>query len=303
MTTNHASCPEAVKSVRRGLQGARDSIMRVLTGERPSGWFHLLQLGARDINQAVQARITDSRRVRERRSAWLQLLTWIPRLQRPGTWYNTLRRILTIGYKGACTMARQCPTCQSLYAAHANYCAVCGLALVSPRGARRPKKAVLALTLMVSALITYAVFAVARPSLELEDRGFHLPPAKAGAMLELLKPRSVKVRVRNYADHIKIKGTANECDILEDFAGLIARHKGKPDCDVRECMKQARGGWTTHKLYKLPNARAKALFRALAPDDVPVLVSWAGKRVRVDATPKDQEVVGQVVEILCGHRQ
>lgn len=199
-------------------------------------------------------------------------------------------------------MARQCPTCQSLYAPHANFCAVCGLALVSPGGAGRPKKVVLALTLALSALITYAVFAVARPSVELEDRGFHLPPAKAGAMLELLKPRSVKVLVSKDGGQIKIKGTAKECDVLADFAGLIARHRGKPACDVRDCMKQARRTWTTHRLYKLPNARAKALFRALAPDDVPVLVSWAGKRVRVDATAIDQKVVGHVVEILRGHR-
>ncbi len=200
-------------------------------------------------------------------------------------------------------MARQCPTCQSFYASHANFCAVCGLALVSPRASRGPKKAGLALALAVSALVTYAVFAVARPSLELEDRGFHLPPATAGAMLELLKPRSVKVLVSKDADHIKIKGTARECDVLADFAGIITRHKGKSACEVREEMKRARRGWTTHRVYKLPDARAKALFRALAPDDVPVLVSWAGKRIRIDATPIDQEVMRRVVEILRGHRQ
>ncbi len=192
--------------------------------------------------------------------------------------------------------------CRSLFPSHANFCALCGRPLV-PAG-RSPvfRNAGLALTFAISVLITYAVFAATRTVVATEERRFDLPPAKTAAMFELLKPRDVKVLVRKDTGRLHIVGTAKECEVLADFTRLITRHRGKPACEVRQCMEHARKSWTTREAYKLPKRRAKALFDALAPDDVPVLVSWKGKRVRVDADPGDQKIIRHIVTILRGRR-
>jgi hypothetical protein len=155
----------------------------------------------------------------------------------------------------------------------------------------------------VSALVTYAVLAAARPSPEIVLRQFDLPPAKATALYQILKPKSVKVIVGRDGGRVSIKGTAGECDAVAGLARIITRCCSGPSCEARQCVERARKSWTTHRTYRLPgNSKAKALFQALAPEDVPVLVSRSGKKVTVDASPQDQETIARVVDILRGRR-
>ncbi len=199
-------------------------------------------------------------------------------------------------------MARQCTVCKNQYPSHANFCALCGRPLVTVAVTRAGRHAGLVVVVIVAGLATYAVLAATRSAAVLENRRFDIPRAKATAMFELLRPRDVKVVVRRDGGRLKITGTPQECDALAKFVGLITRYTGKPECEVRVAMERARKGWSTRQRYKLPKSKARALFNALAPDDVPVLVSWSGKRVRVDASPQVQETIRQVVEILRGRR-
>lgn len=199
-------------------------------------------------------------------------------------------------------MARQCTVCQSRYPSHANFCALCGRPLVTVAVTPAGRNVGLVVVVIVAGLATYAVLAATRSATVLEDRSFDIPRAKATAVFELLRPRDVKVVVRKDGRRVQITGTPKECDALAKFVGLITRYTGKPECEVRVAMERARKGWTTRRKYKLSKSRARALFNALAPDDVPVLVSWSGKRVRVDASPQVQENIRHVVEILRGRR-
>lgn len=199
-------------------------------------------------------------------------------------------------------MARQCTVCQKSYPSHANYCAICGRLLVTTGITVGSRNGRLVLAVMISALATFAVFAATRSPVQIESRSFDLPPAKAAAMFRLLKPKDVKVIVARDGNHVQIKGTHRECDALTDFIGLIGRFSSQSECQVRRQMERARKTWTTHETYRLPKSKAKALFDALAPDDVPVLVSWSGKRLRIDASPTDQAILKQLVQILRGRR-
>ena len=122
------------------------------------------------------------------------------------------------------------------------------------------------------------------------------------SIFDLLKPQDVLVLVRQDPSGVQITGTARECAALTDFVALIDRHQGKSEHEVRHLMEDARRRWTTHRSYKLSKHKAKSLFDALAPDDVPVLVSWDGSRVKVDASPEDQSVIARVVRIMRGRR-
>lgn len=206
------------------------------------------------------------------------------------------------GRRQARVMARQCTVCRKSYPSQANYCAVCGRPLVADGITPSSRNARLAMAVVISALITYAVFAVARPEVEIEGRFFDLPLAKAAAVFKLLEPRNVKVLVSKDGGRIQINGTGRECDVLADFVGLIGRFGGQPDCEIQRGMEHARKSWTTRQTYKLPKSKAKALFDALAPDDVPVLVSLRGRRLQIDASPTDQATLKHLVEILRGRR-
>jgi hypothetical protein len=154
----------------------------------------------------------------------------------------------------------------------------------------------------ISAALTYAVFATTFREAPKEDRSFDLPCAKAATLFESLEPRDVKVLVRQEGGLIQITGTKRECDAVGDFVSLVTRCGGLSSCEVDKCIQKARVGWTTHRAYKLPKKKAQILFDALAPADVPVLVSLKGTRVRIDASPQDQEVVSSMVDILRGRR-
>ncbi len=199
-------------------------------------------------------------------------------------------------------MARQCTVCQKSYLSQANYCAICGRPLVTTGITVGSRNGRLVLAVMISAVATFAVFAATRSPVQIESRFFDLPSAKAAVVFNLLKPSDIKVIVKRDGDRIEIRGTHRECDVLTDFAGLIGRYSGRPECEVRHQMERARKTWTTRETYRLPKSRAKALFDALAPDDVPVLVSWSGKRLRSDASPADQAILKQLVQILRGRR-
>lgn len=199
-------------------------------------------------------------------------------------------------------MSRECTACHSVNPVHANYCAMCGRALGAAGVSPATRNVRLSVAVIVSALAVYGVFAATRSSPELEDRSFELIPCKAAAMFELLKPRDVKMLVSVDAGSLQITGTRGECDALTEFVELITRYHGKSSHEVRLCMKRARRGWTTRRDYKLAKDKANALFDVLAASDVPVLVSWSGKRVRVDANSKDQETVRNIAQILRGRR-
>jgi hypothetical protein len=158
------------------------------------------------------------------------------------------------------------------------------------------------LAVVLSAVVTYAVVAASRSPDQLEKRFFNLPDEKAAALFNMLKPADVKVIVGRDGGNVSISGTAGECDALAEFAGLIARLRGQPSCAVKEHIEHARKTWTTSNTYRLPRSKAETLFNALAPDDVPVLVSRDGKRVRVEANPHDQATIRHVVQILRGRR-
>ena len=192
--------------------------------------------------------------------------------------------------------------CSSVFPSEANFCALCGSPLVTICGSPVARNFGLGLFIIVAALITYVVFAATRSAPVMEDRCFELPSTKSAALFELLKPRDIKVLVRKDAGCVQITGTPKESDVLTAFVKLITRYSGAPAHEVQRRMSQARRDWTTRRTYKLSKAKAKTLFNILAPDDVPVLVSWSGKRLRVDASPKDQEIIRHVVEILRGRR-
>jgi hypothetical protein len=199
-------------------------------------------------------------------------------------------------------MSRQCTTCHRAYPADANFCSVCGQPLVTANTPPDLRRVGLALFVIVSAVVTLGVIAGTRPARVTEERHLRLPPAKAAAMFELLKPRDVKVIVRKEADGIRITGTAKECHVLAELGNLMVRYEGLPDASVEHHMAQSRKSWRVRRTYKLPKHKAKALFDALAPENVPVLVSWSGKRVRVDASPEDQNIIHSVARVLLGSR-
>jgi len=199
-------------------------------------------------------------------------------------------------------MAKRCTVCQKSYASQANFCAVCGRPLVTQGLSSSSRNVRLFLTVVISALVTYAVFAAARTPLVVESRFFDLPSAKASAVYNLLKPRDVKVVVQKDGDRVRITGTRRECDAIADFVNLIARFRGQSPCSIEQNMARARKTWSARQTYRMPGPKSKALFDALAPDDVPVLVSWKGKRLRIDANPSDQATLEHFVQILRGRR-
>ena len=199
-------------------------------------------------------------------------------------------------------MSSECTACHSVNPVHAKYCAMCGRELGAAGVSPATRNVRLSVAAIVSALAVYGVFAATRSSPELENRSFELMPCKAAAMFELLKPQDVKVVVSVDNGSLQITGTRGECGAVTQFAGLITRYQGKSAHEVRLHMKDARRGWTTRRDYKLAKDKANALFDVLAASDVPVLVSWNGKRVRVDANPEDQETVHNIARILRGRR-
>jgi hypothetical protein len=152
------------------------------------------------------------------------------------------------------------------------------------------------------AFAAVVVFLLVRPSGATEKRSFELPLSKASAVFNLLKPDDVKVIVYQDAGCVQISGTERECEVISDLVGLITRYGGMSPGDVKRRMDRARRGWTTKQTYRLPESKAAALFKVLAPDDVPVLVGRRGERVQVAATREDQRIIRGVVRILHGKR-
>ena len=199
-------------------------------------------------------------------------------------------------------MPRDCPTCCRQYPSEANFCAICGRTLVlavAPPGGRG---VMLVLGCVISAAITYGVFAATGSAGPIENRRIELPGAKATALYNLLRPDGIRVVVGRQGGRLDIRGTAGECGTVTAFAEIITRCAGKPADQINHCMAHHRELWSTRQTYRLSSHMARVLFDALSPNDVPVLVSQDGKRVSVSASGADQETVRRFVEILRGRR-
>ncbi len=199
-------------------------------------------------------------------------------------------------------MGRQCSACRSEHPHHANFCAICGRALPAPPALSPVRTGRLAMAVVVAVAASAVIVTAARSPRVTVSRSLDLPSEKSAALYELLRPSDVKVIVSRDHDRLRVRGTPAECDAVSAFAGLVTRHVDHSPGELKRCMAQARRGWSTKKTYKLSTRGARALFGALAPEDVPVLVSRTGNRVRVEASVEDQAIVAEMASILRGHR-
>ena len=208
-------------------------------------------------------------------------------------------------------MAMQCTVCKRRYPAHALYCALCGQPLVAARTSPEARNVALTFAVLIAGGTALAVFGAAK-MFRLRDvdatpvvtvqRNFDLCCHKADAVHALLAPRDIRVIVGKRDGGIRIEGTPREIEVLADFMDLLTRYEGHSAEQVRaEIIRARKHGAFTQK-YKLPKSKGKVLYRILAGDDVPVLVSGSTRQVRVEATPRDQETLRLVVEILRGRR-
>lgn len=199
-------------------------------------------------------------------------------------------------------MDRECIRCQTLHASHANFCAVCGLQLTAYRLASTVKSGRLLLAVVAAAAVTFGVFSLALTKTVTITRSFHLPHSNADAVYQLLRPSDVKVVVSRERDGIRVSGTPGEIAAVAEFTKLLTRHQDCLAYEVQRRMAESRKDWSTREKYKLSNSKAKMLFDALAPEDIPVLVQRSGRYLRVDATSEDQQTVRQMVSVLRGRR-
>ena len=221
-------------------------------------------------------------------------------------------------------LTKHCPVCSQENTAMARYCARCGTALPVARTApvgdelRNFALIVAALAVVVTTVVAFRMAAgssryerivTSGPTIR---RDFQLSNAKADAMHALIAPADVRVIVGRRKGGILLKGTSGELDILDRFVELVTRLDGLDAAEMNAAMARARRTWTTTATYRLASGHARALWRILAFDDVPVLVSggtskiwvWGRKsKIRVEAAPEDQEIVRGVVNILHGERQ
>lgn len=134
------------------------------------------------------------------------------------------------------------------------------------------------------------------------SRSFPLSKAKRQAIIDLFVGSKAVVRVGSSSAGMYIEGTPAEALLFEDLTKLLDRYKDRDAGDSEEFLEQLRPTWTTTKVYNLSEDRAAFLFRLLAFDDVPVLVSRDGGNVTVEASESDQRIIGGLVKILLGSR-
>jgi hypothetical protein len=179
------------------------------------------------------------------------------------------------------------------------------------RASPEAKNVALVLAVIIAAATTFVVFgavelsgvrSLVRSPAPTVNRGFNLGYDKADAMYRLLAPRDIKVIVGRHDQGVNIQGTPREIAALTDFVELITRYHGQSAGEVRAHINYAKRHGARTRTYKVPKSKGKVLYEILAADDVPVLVSGSARKIRVEATPHDQETLRQVVEILRGRR-
>ncbi len=210
-----------------------------------------------------------------------------------------------------------CSNCQHRNPPQSQYCGACGSALVACVRAAAGSASWLLKFGLVAAVVAFGLIWIASPG----DRGVTwrlpvfdprpLPEVQANlilcehrkkALYGLLAPADIAVQVARRDDGLSIIGTPKEVETLKRFAGLLTRLHGLEIPQFKVQMSKARELWTTSDTYRLPRDKMSPFFDVLAYHDVPVLVSWGGKKIWVSATPSDQEVVRNIVEILRGER-
>lgn len=166
-----------------------------------------------------------------------------------------------------------------------------------------------ALVVIASALLVFGAtrhpkFPWPGRSVPTTEACLELPPGKGKSLYELLAPRDIRVIVSAHDRGVCVQGTAHEIDALANLTELITRFGDLPKSEAVASVTRLRPRWTNGRTYKLSRSKSDALFAVLAPDDVAVLVSRAGRRgIHVQSTPADQEIVRRVVEILRGNRR
>lgn len=213
-------------------------------------------------------------------------------------------------------MFLECPHCRRRNPHHARFCATCGRRLDYVRSCTTAKSrgggggAGLAIGLILVALflgfrphhlVRWGRRAVSATTPTVR-RAFDLPPAKADALFNLIAPSDIKVIVGRRHGGVFIKGTPNEAETLERFAELLTRLEGWDGNTIEHIIGSLRRQPTVTETYRLPAEKVRALIDILKFDDVPVLVSGGGRKVRVIATPEDQQTICEVVDIMRGKR-
>ena len=132
------------------------------------------------------------------------------------------------------------------------------------------------------------------------ERAFVMPPAKADALYELLRPSTVRVIVGRNGDGVYIRGTSEEVDTITALVDLLTREQCALEHRCDERMNELRPTFNTTQRHKLARSRASALAALLAFEDVPVLVSRRSTKVTVEASRADQATLRRVVDILRG---
>lgn len=212
-------------------------------------------------------------------------------------------------------MSAACPVCGHHNPAHAHFCARCGRALIAGRVSaptdelRNFALLVAAIAVVVSVVVAFrstmgsSQYGRDDSSLVFLRRDYDLSPPKAEALHDLIAPKNIRVIVGRRTGGVFVKGTLGEVEILDRFVDILTRLDGLSAAEEKARMKEYRRTWTTTGIYKLPRRTGSALRRILAFDDVPVLVHGSTSKVRVDASPADQETIGDVVTILRGERR
>ncbi|MCH7870640.1 MAG: hypothetical protein IID33_02970 [Planctomycetes bacterium] len=209
-------------------------------------------------------------------------------------------------------MRISCLACGQRNPTHALFCWECGVELCPADAVPRRKSGFgWASLLVVVLVVTAAAFihsvddraAVARSDVErMIERDFDLDREKCGPLFDLLALEEVgSLWVGRLSEGVRVEGTPAAIGALERFVELVTRLDHLNPRDVKSNMSRFRRTWETSRTYELPQRVRDALFQVLAFDDVPVLVDRRGSsRLEVDASPFDQRIVSDMIEVLGG---
>lgn len=214
-------------------------------------------------------------------------------------------------------MSKRCASCDRIYPDHAVYCALCGKTLAAEDPATSAPAsccgsggtrglAVLVAAVLVG-LTAVAVFQASGSTRESVYKGpivkaeIELPDCKRECFYKMLAPKGVKVIVHRSDCCLQVSGSPREVEALSRFAELLVRFQNVPDGHIRARLTKMKNQLISQD-YKLPRGQAQNLFDLLAHEDVSVWVSRSGRKVTVQALPKDQQTVAYVAKILVGKR-
>ena len=206
---------------------------------------------------------------------------------------------------GASDMSNRCTACGKRHASYAPYCRRCGRPLAG-RGADGRvgvRLAVVAALLLAGTCGALAGVAVALRG-GVADEGpvvqriYHCSDSKQGELYRLLQTCGNEFEASLSGEGLRVRTREARAEALDALAELVTRLEGLDRGTVEARMQAARAGWVTEESYRLPAARARALFDVLDDADVPVLVSWSGLRITVRATGADQQAVAGFVAYL-----